>query len=126
MTALVDEIDAGPHIVGPCAPGLLAVVDGDRVGEAAVNHFCPEFLDVVLGFRFGRMNAENHQSLRGELVVPTLVPRVITDAVDSSVGKEIQGHDLTAQLFERQRFAVDPAVNFLQTGCFVGQGTQTG
>lgn len=89
VAALVDEINARPHIVGPCLPCLKSIVDGNGIDEAAVAGFCPQLFDVMLGFGLWRVNAENHQSLRRELVMPTLVPRVIMDAVNSSVGEEV-------------------------------------
>ena len=49
------------------------------------------------------MHAEDYQASVRKRLMPTLVPRVIADAVDSSKGVEVEGHNLALELLGGQR-----------------------
>ncbi len=90
------------------APGLLIDVDDDRKLKAFLFDCGSHIGWIALRACFGTMDSQNGELLTAELLFPTLVPRVIANAVNSSKGKEVQGNDLATQVGQFQARSVDP------------------
>ena len=111
---LVDQVRAWPVLIAPGFPGLEFVVHRNRVFDPVVLHFFLNRTDVSLSFRLRRVDAQQRDVFLRELFVPTLVPRVVVDAVDSAISPEVQDNDLALQVREFNLFAVDPVADSLQ------------
>ena len=112
----VDQIDTGPVLIPPRRPGFTVVVDGNRVVELVVFHLGPNARDVLLALGFRRMDTNDGDALLTELLLPFPVPGIVVDAIDSAKGPEVDDDDLPLQIFQRQRFAVDPVIEVLKYG----------
>ena len=108
VALLIDQVHAGPHRVSPDVPILFVVVDDD--GEVYLVFFCllPNALDVALGRRFRRVDADDRQAVSEKIIVPFPVPGVIADAVNSPKRIKVNRHHPPAQILDFQRSRVDP------------------
>src|SRR5262249_7160645 len=104
----------GPDVVAPGLPVFKPGIDGDRKLQAASRSLPADALDNFLPLRFRRVDADDRQALAAEVFAPTLVPRVVLDAVDSAKGPEMQGDNLSPQSRQSQRLAVDPGIHIAQ------------
>lgn len=121
MAFLVDEIDGRPDVVTPGLPVLQFAVDGNGEFESMLPGAFAYALDDLFSFGFGRVNADDREALLTKLFLPTLVPRVIVDAVDSAECPEMECDDLPAELGEREGGRIDPGFHVAQLGSQGGQ-----
>ncbi len=66
---------------------------------------------------FWRMHADDYQALVCISVVPTPVPGIIADTIDSAKGPKMQGHHLSSQVFQLERVGVYPRIPVGELGC---------
>src|SRR6185369_3538964 len=83
VSFFVDNVHAGPHAVAPGGPILEPVVDGDGEVEFFLLRLFLDALKHLFVRPFGRVDADDRHALLAEPVLPTPVPGVIADAVDS-------------------------------------------
>lgn len=102
----VDQVDARPHRVAPEAPVVFFVVDQDRKFQAFLFCICTNVGDTVFIGEFGSVDADNSEFFVSERFVPILVPRIISNAIDSGEGVKMQCDNFAFQFVERQWFGV--------------------
>lgn len=98
-------------MIGPGVPVFGRVIDRDGELQAIVLRLLLDLGDDFLAGGFGGMDAEDRQSFVREALMPTPVPGVIVDAVDSAEGPEVQSDDASPQPGQTERSRVDPGVD---------------
>src|SRR5262249_52980397 len=124
VAAFVDQKNGRPDRVAPGLPVLLLAVDSDRKREPMLAGAPANAGDDFLPFGLGGMHADHREIAFVEHCVPTLVPRVVVDTVDSTEGPEMERDDLPAKLLDRQRFGIDPIGYAAQLWCLRGERPQ--
>src|SRR5207342_2853617 len=110
-TVLVDQILRRPVLVAESVPGLVVVVLRDRIADAESLHCALEVAKDPLMAVLGRVHADYYQALCRVALMELLHVGQYMDAVDAVVGPELDQHDFSAQLLQRERGAVDPVVD---------------
>ena len=108
VAAPVDQVLRRPVLVLERVPGLVVVVERDRVRDPQSAHGSADVGRHVLERELGRVHAEDDEPVLVVRPVPGLHVRERPQAVDARVRPEVDEDDLSAQLPERQRLAVDP------------------
>jgi hypothetical protein len=121
IASLVDKIHGRPDRVAPSLPVLQSAVNGDREFESMLPSAFADLLDDLFPLGFGRVNADDRETLLIELFLPALVPRVVMDAVNSAERPEMERDDLPAKLGECERGGIDPDFDVAQLGSQGGQ-----
>src|SRR5262249_22898864 len=98
----VDEVHGRPDVIAPGLPGLEVSIDGNRKVQSVFFRLAADAVDDLLAFGLGRVNTDDRHTLATKLLLPTLVPRVIVDAVDSAKRPEVQDDDVAAQFVKRE------------------------
>jgi hypothetical protein len=98
VALLVDQVDGRPVLILSRLPGQAPTVHGDRVLHPVVFDLFADLLDLLLLVGLGRVDADNDQPFFVEILVPARVPRVITDAIDSAEGPEMENNHLPPQV----------------------------
>ena len=108
VAAPVDQVLRRPVLVPERVPGPVVVVERHRVRDSEPAHGAADVARHVLERELGRVHADHDEALVVVRLVPGLHVRQRAQAVDARVRPEVDQHDLAAQLFRRQRLAVDP------------------
>ena len=114
VALLVDQVDRGPHAIAPGVPVLAAVVHEDGEGELGFSGLRLDLFDVMFVRSFRGVDPDDRQAAFLKRIVPTPVPGVIADAVNSPKGPEVQRNDLAPQLRHGQGWRIQPAVLGIQ------------
>ena len=57
-----------------------------------------EVVELLFGVRFRRVNADDHDLVPRQFVVPGLVDRQVVNAIDASERPKVQDHDFAAKI----------------------------
>ena len=87
---------------------MLFVVHHNRKRQFFLLGLLLDGVDDPFAVTFGRVNAEDRQSLGRIRLVPTPVPGVVAYAIDSAKGIKMQGNHFSLELRERERLGIDP------------------
>ena len=99
----VDEVFGGPVMVVKGIPRRVVVVERDRIVDAQRSHRPPDVRRDVLEGELGRVDADDHETLRAVRGVPALEVRKRPEAVHARVRPEVDEDDLPAQGRQRER-----------------------
>lgn len=83
-------------MIAPGLPGLAGAIHCNGIFDRMVFHLLAHAIDVFLAVGFRRVDAEDDDAFVAEIFVPTRVPRVIVNAVDSAKGPKMEGNDFAA------------------------------
>ena len=126
VAAPVDEVLGRPGAVLVRVPGLVAVVDRDRVADAELAGGLADVGRDVLERELGRVHADDPQARLPVGGIPRLQVRQRAQAVDAGVGPEVDEHDLASKRRDGLRLRVDPRrdASEVRRGAVVLQGVR--
>ena len=115
----VDEVVRRPVLVAVGVPRVIAVVDGDRVGDAELLHRAFDVGGHVLEGKLRRVHSDDLQTVGTVTLVPGLDVGEAPLAVDAGIGPEVDQDNLATQRPDGERRpagCVQPGGDALEVG----------
>ena|SRR3989344_439367 len=108
----------GPDAVRIPAPHFIVVIYYDWVFDAELFDRALDVPQVLLEFKFRRVDTDHHKPFCGIAFMPALYVRQCADAVYARIGPKIYKHHLAPKLLEGEPWGMYPAEILLKFGCF--------
>ena len=118
VALFVDQVDTGPHRVAPQIPVFFFVVDENRKLEAFLLGIVLDILHAMFVRQLGGVDTDNREVFVCEFFVPILVPRIISNAIDSGKRVKMQRDHFAFEFVQRERWRINPLTGIVKVRHF--------